>query len=262
MCCLTVHITAAFVLFSAEACAQSAPAPKPPEFDVASIRPGRPTAGDAIICEGGRLTVYIYDYTLRTLNQMAWRVRDVQVIGGPSWMDSDSFYIAAKGDPSATDDQCRAMLQTLLKDRFRLALHNDQKELPVYALVVSAGGPKFHESDAGVAPNIVTGKGRLSVQKVSMANVARVLPSSLDHPVLDKTGLTGRYTFTLEWDSDEEPPAGVADAGALAIPGLPRKCSPFQSDRNEAWAEAGDSEGCAERYRDRSCGAGLRRINC
>ena len=102
---------------------------KPPAFEVASVRLGQPALGDAVFCEGGRLTVY--NYTLRTLIQIAWHVRDIQVLGGPAWMDSQGYYIAAKGDPSATDDQCRAMLQTLLEERFALALHHDLRDLPV-----------------------------------------------------------------------------------------------------------------------------------
>jgi uncharacterized protein (TIGR03435 family) len=193
----------------------SQPPPKRPAFEVASVRLGQPAAGDAVFCEGGRLTVY--NYTLRTLIQMAWHVRDIQVLGGPAWMDSQAYYIAAKGDPSATDDQCRAMLQTLLEERFALVLHHDLRDLPVYALVLVPNGPKFHESEVGVPPNIATAKGSLSVQKVSMANVARVLSSTLDRPVLDKTGLGGRYTFRLEWDADENQPTA---AGDVHIPNL------------------------------------------
>jgi uncharacterized protein (TIGR03435 family) len=74
------------------------------------------------------------------------------------------------------------------------------KELPVYMLLVSEGGPKLRESEASDQPNIAAAKGRLDVRKVSMANIARVLSLSLDQPVLDKTSLMGRYTFHLEWD--------------------------------------------------------------
>src|SRR6185312_1306994 len=79
------------------------PVSKPPEFEVASVRPGQPgTGGAAILCEAGRLTVP--NFTLRTLIQMAWHVPDLQIIGGPGWMDTEGFYISAKGDASATDD--------------------------------------------------------------------------------------------------------------------------------------------------------------
>jgi uncharacterized protein (TIGR03435 family) len=79
-------------------------------------------------------------------------------------------------------------------------MHHEMRELPVYAMVVSEGGSKLRESDPATQGNIAVAKGRLDVRKVSMANVARVLSLSLDQPVLDKTSLTGRYTFHLEWD--------------------------------------------------------------
>jgi uncharacterized protein (TIGR03435 family) len=197
---MTVRLAGSAILMAGLAFPQRAPVS--PAFDVASVRPGQPVAGDAIFCESGRLTVY--NFTLKALIQMAWRVRDVEVIGGPAWIDSATFYIAAKGDPAATDEECRVMVQGLLKDRFGLEMHNEMKELPVYAVTVSDGGPKFRESEANVQPNIAAGKGRLDVRKVSMANVARVLSLSLGQSILDKTNLTGRYTFHLEWDTDTE----------------------------------------------------------
>jgi uncharacterized protein (TIGR03435 family) len=86
-------------------------------------------------------------------------------------------------------------------------MRNKMKELPAYGLVVSEGGPKFRESEPDAPHNIAAAKGRLNVEKVSMPNVARVLSLSLDRPVLDRTGLTGRYTFRLEWDPEDDPAA-------------------------------------------------------
>ena len=77
------------------------------------------------------------------------------------------------------------------------------KKFPVYALVVPESGPKLRESAPGVWANIAAAKGSLWVEKVSMANVARVLSLSLNQSILDKTGLTGRYSFRLEWDPGE-----------------------------------------------------------
>ena len=84
-------------------------------------------------------------------------------------------------------------------------MHHEMRELPVYAMVVSDGGLKVTESDPATRGNIAAAKGRLDVRKVSMANVARVLSLSLNQPVLDKTSLTGRYTFHLEWDVEGDP---------------------------------------------------------
>jgi uncharacterized protein (TIGR03435 family) len=84
-------------------------------------------------------------------------------------------------------------------------MHHEMRELPVYAMVVSDGGSKLRESDPATQGNIAVARGRLDVRKVSMANVARVLSLSLNQPVLDKTSLTGRYTFHLEWDAEGDP---------------------------------------------------------
>jgi uncharacterized protein (TIGR03435 family) len=79
-------------------------------------------------------------------------------------------------------------------------MHTQSRVLPAYSLIVSDGGPKFRESDPATPHHIAAAKGRLIVQKVSMSNIARVLTLSLDRLVLDRTGLTGRYTFHLDWD--------------------------------------------------------------
>ncbi len=84
-------------------------------------------------------------------------------------------------------------------------MRHEMRELPVYAMVVSEGGSKLRESDPATQGNIAIAKGRLDVRKISMANVARVLSLSLDKLVLDKTSLTGRYTFHLEWAVEEDP---------------------------------------------------------
>src|SRR6185437_16526546 len=79
-------------------------------------------------------------------------------------------------------------------------MHHQISERPAYSLIISEGGPKFRESDPATPHTIAAAKGRLIVQKVSMPNIARELSLSLDRLVLDRTGLTGRYTFRLEWD--------------------------------------------------------------
>jgi len=169
-----------------------------PKFEVASVRPSQPgVSGTYVLCESGRLTVY-HD-TLKSLIQLAWHLRDVQLVGGPGWIESDEFYIAAKGDPAASVDQCRAMVQALLMDRFKLAVHREMRQLPAYGLVVDPKGPKFHESEASTRPDMTGGPGQMKARRISIAILAQSLSRLLDRPVLDLTGLTGRYDFELEW---------------------------------------------------------------
>jgi uncharacterized protein (TIGR03435 family) len=92
-------------------------------------------------------------------------------------------------------------------------MYHQSSELPAYRLIISEGGPKFRESDPATPHNIAAAKGRLIVQKVSMPNIARVLTLSLDRLVLDRTGLSGRYTFRLEWDPE---PSTTFDFRALS----------------------------------------------
>ncbi len=183
-----------------------------PKFDVASIRKSRPDLHyDALFCENGRYTRG--GDTLKALVQFAWRLRDFQVIGGPGWIDSDQFFIEAKGDPAATPEQCLAMMQSLLEDRFRLAAHKEMRQLPIYSLVVAPGGPKFHESDAATRPGFQGADGHLRAQKVSMAILVQLLSRSIG-PVEDRTGLTSRYDFTLDWTPENTP---VIDATGPSI---------------------------------------------
>jgi uncharacterized protein (TIGR03435 family) len=193
------------------------PVAAPPAFEVASIRLSEPRlTGTNILCESGRFRVYAA--TLKSLIKLAWRVRDVQVLGGPGWVETTQYYVSAQAGQSVPDVQCEVMLQTLLTDRFKLSLRRDSRELPVYALVVDRGGPKFHESEASVRVNLSGSRGKLNAQKIGMGNLARFLSGEMDLPVLDRTGLTGRYSFTLEWTPEGQPgPDGVAAQAADSL---------------------------------------------
>src|SRR5262245_9693383 len=118
-----------------------AQAPKEPSFDVAAIKPSANTEvfSFSMVQPGGR---YIgQNMSLRLLIKTAYGVHDSQIIGGPSWIDSDRWDINAKaeGYPNATTfrDQARLMVRPLLTDRFKLVLHHERRELPVYALVLA-----------------------------------------------------------------------------------------------------------------------------
>ena len=164
------------------------------------------------MAENGRLAVR--GFTVKALVQLGWHVRDVQVSGGPQWSGEDGYDITAKGDPSATDDQLRQMVQALLTERFQLVFHREMRELPVYAMVLGKGGTKLHESDVTERPGTNIGAGLISAQKIRMSILAQLLSSRLDRPVLDQTGLTARYDFKLEWIPDDGPdtpsPANLA----------------------------------------------------
>ena len=91
----------------------------------------------------------VKDATLLDLIATAYNVPRDRVQGGPTWLDSDRYDIIAKADANATPDQLKRMLGPLLADRFKLQFHRETRELPVYALTVLKGGPKFKEGDGG-----------------------------------------------------------------------------------------------------------------
>src|SRR6266567_5912341 len=84
---------------------------------------------------------------LRQIIGLAYAIQRVRVQGGPSWLDTEQYVIAAKAESAdASWDQVRTMLQTLLADRFKLAVHRETKELDVYSLAVGKNGPKLQEA--------------------------------------------------------------------------------------------------------------------
>jgi uncharacterized protein (TIGR03435 family) len=124
------------------------------------------------------------------------------VTGGPAWINSDSFNIEAKAERSnITEAELRAMMQTLLIDRFGLQLHREQRQVGGLALVVAEGGPRLSpSSDNGSSvPAGRMGGSPMIARNVSMSGLARVLAVRLRRPVVDATNLRGRYNFTLTW---------------------------------------------------------------
>jgi len=134
-----------------------------PEFEVASIKPAAPDARGMFIrpTPGGR--VNITNMTLKELIVIAWRIQPFQISGGPAWLDSVHYDIAAKSEDSSKPSEMPLMLQSLLKDRFQLTLHRETKELPIYALVMAKKdgklGPRLTESKEGGCTPLDPSKG-------------------------------------------------------------------------------------------------------
>jgi uncharacterized protein (TIGR03435 family) len=189
-----------------------------PEFEVASVKP---VAGEVPNHPVGlRIhhgTLNVDDGRLRQIIGLAYGIQRVNVQGGPNWLDTEKYNIVAKaGSVDASPEQIKAMLQTLLAERFKLVLHRETKELPVYTLLVGKNGSKLQEAkeeEKGSSSVTPTPRGlQMIYQKVAMPLLINTLANMLGSPVLDRTGLTGRYDFTLEWspDSFQRPGNGVA----------------------------------------------------
>jgi uncharacterized protein (TIGR03435 family) len=168
-------------------------------FDVASIHTVRTT-----VEEGGRdkiehtvNTLTMRNVTLSTCVQWAYNVKQYQVTG-PAWITLERYDIIAKAE-AAPEAQLRLMLQTLLADRFALAFHRDKKEMPVFVLLLGKGGHKLHATTEEGEGLLNTSKGAaVTAKHVSMSQYAGLLSGPLRMPVLDMTGLEGRYDFTVD----------------------------------------------------------------
>jgi bla regulator protein blaR1 len=208
---------------------------KVPAFEVASIKPNKSATGMSLL----RTTPVGFsasNVSLKAVIQHAYGVEENQILGAPGWLGSERFDIEAKVSSSDTDalhnlnpDQRKLMLQPLLADRFQLKVHTEARDLPVLVLVVAKGGPKLHEAkpgdtypnglkgfDGGGGPGMMLGKpGQLTAQGVDLSSVAKQLSMQLGRTVEDKTGLTGKYDFTLKWtpDRDPSPMPGGPEAG-------------------------------------------------
>jgi uncharacterized protein (TIGR03435 family) len=194
-----------------------------PAFEVATIKPTQPGVVGTVITIKGR-QLFTINTSLHYLIAFAYDVQGRQIIGAPSWAENDKFDIVGQPDTDGQPNvrQMKVMFQKLLADRFKLAFHRDKRELPVYAITVVKGGPKLTKSQGD--PNGLPGIGfpRLGVMPAINANlgeVANVLQSVvLDRPVIDQTGITGRFDFTLTWTPDDFQFPGVQRSPAIVDP--------------------------------------------
>jgi uncharacterized protein (TIGR03435 family) len=187
----------------------------PATFEVATIKPSDPNAQGKLFTVKGRLVLTI-NTSLSDLMTFAYGVHAQQIVGGPPWMQTDRYDVT--GQPEApgvpNQDQLRAMIRGLMADRFKLAFHRETRELSVYAIVVRGGGPpKLTRNDSnpkGLPSLLFRGLGVLPAMNATMGDLAGVLQTAvLDRPVVDRTGLEGRYDFTLTWTPDETQFAGL-----------------------------------------------------
>lgn len=192
-----------------------------PSFDVAAITLSDPSNGSSgFLVDGRRVTVL--NETIESMMVFAYGVQKTQLAGAPSWFTTDHYDVHgvpdAPGEP--TFDQFKGMVRKLLADRYQLRMHGDQRELLVYALRVAKSGPKLQKTAS--APNSnpdQTGNGgRLNDWRFtneSMPEFAQFLQFVMDRPVVDQTGVTGKYDFRLKWAPNQ-----VLEHDPDAAPGI------------------------------------------
>jgi uncharacterized protein (TIGR03435 family) len=205
---------------AAVAHAQTA-APQSPAFDVASIRASQ--GGDGRGGRGGpnflrgpiQITpdsVIARAATLRAVIAWANAAKEFQV-SGPDWLGSERFDIVAKAGGQSTEDQLRAMMRTLLADRFKLVLHQAAKEMQVYALVAGKGGSKLVESTSEGESEIEPDRNRMQITilRTPISQLTDLLYNVLRTPIIDETGLKGKYDLNVN----------VAKYAAMSADGAP-----------------------------------------
>lgn len=237
------RVTFVTTLLVAACLAHSQTIDKSLTFEAASVKPAVPPTPDGrgmIMIQGpsggpgtkdpGR--IHYPFMTMKSLLTNAFDVKNFQIVG-PSWLDTERFDITATMPPNTTKEQFRAMLQNLLAERFKLTIHRDSKELPMYSLTVAKSGPKMKESAAvatskddvdqpppplpshpkiggdgfpilpprpagsPIATIMMNGRARLIAQQNTMQELADRLTGLTNRPVTDATALKAKYDFTL-----------------------------------------------------------------
>ena len=201
-------------------------------YEVASIKPEK--TGSMMFRILNTPDGFSATTTVQMLIRVAYGIEDNQISGAPGWVSSEKYDVEAKMDEVTADKVKKLgeaqreparqhMLQTLLADRFKLTVHRETKELPMYSLVVAKGGSKLKEAKpddtypngikgldgrpAPVGSHLMRmGRGELTAQSLGMEQVAHLLTQQTGRTVVDNTGLKGNYDFTLHWTPDQSTP--------------------------------------------------------
>ena len=157
-------------------------------------------------------TVTMRNVNLPFLIVWSHKISPYQITGATGW-NSEHYDIVAKAAGPAKADEMRVMMQALLAERFKLASHRETKDVSAYALVEAKGGHKLQEADEADGPGInpIPGKMALAGKGTGLAEFAAFISDPLRAPVIDMTGLKGRYDFTF--DITQFVPRGPRQAG-------------------------------------------------
>jgi uncharacterized protein (TIGR03435 family) len=234
-------------------------APASPAFDVVSIKQNTQGVGGPTmlgIQPGGRFTAT--NVPAIVLIRDAYQIQNFQLVGAPPWLTTDRFDISAKApagidvqrpnpDPHAPPGPMQLMMRALLADRFKLRVHNESRNQPIYTLVIARKdgrlGPKLTKSATDCAAAMARGRsdappqmpafgqpmtcgmrmgpGTFSAGSATLAQVASSLSTVVNRTVVDRTGLAGNFDVDLTYTPDQMPAArGLAPPGAPAPPAI------------------------------------------
>lgn len=227
LCCF------AMTWFLAGAPAQTVTSPM--KFEVASIKPADPHFTGVSASRDAGEGLDVRNISVRNLITLAYSLRDFQLKGGPSWIDSESYDVIAKA-PGATDiaqesidrrktrfERVQERLRSLLADRFGLVVHRESRDQPVYFLTIAKNGTKLVAVPSpNGPPRKEEGRGRSQGFAVPIEMLVATLSNAAHLTVIDRTGMTGRFDYALKWDPSSaflsaNPDAPPPDASALTL---------------------------------------------
>jgi uncharacterized protein (TIGR03435 family) len=197
-------------------------APGHPSFEVASVKAAQRSAprGSRVSVQGDRVSYN--NTTLKNVLARAYQVKWYQVTG-PAWISTERYDILAKAPDNTPKDQIPLMLQGLLAERFKLTLHREMKEMPVYALMTGKAVLQLQKAEhGGEEPASFEMKdSHREAKNMSLAQLADMLSLMLARPVLDVTGVSGYYDFAFDYSMEEMGGMAATDAGAGATNSAP-----------------------------------------
>ncbi len=186
-----------------------------PDWEVATVKASDPNEmrGQHIRMQGRQ--VMLLDTTVEQFLLLGYGVQQSQLAGEPEWAKTARWDVNGVSDVEGQPSwrQLQGMIRKILAERFGLQLHHEQREMGVFALTVAKGGPKLiantsdpngwmDQQNGGTSSRHVE-----ALKNASMADLALILQFHVDRPVVDQTGLKGRYDFKLQWALDDGQPA-------------------------------------------------------
>jgi len=187
------------------AAAISGPAQPATAFEVASVKVSPPRVGKAgyTSLDADAAMVRYTNVTLEMLVAIAYRFDSNRILSGPAWLTTESYDLAAKLPPDASKDRVPEMLQTLLAERFKLAVHRQSREQRVYFLVAAKNGTRLKraQEDGGQSQMM---RGDIRGPAMSMSALAGMLSRFAGLEVVDKTGLSGTFSIHLRWTPEDQ----------------------------------------------------------
>ncbi|MGO4214074.1 TIGR03435 family protein [Terriglobus sp. 2YAB30_2] len=190
-------------------------------YEVATVKLSNPyMVGGGFRVRGRRLESV--NTSLGELILFAYELQRSQLLGTPSWAETEKFdaTMLYRGEGIPGDPQCKAMIRQLLGERFGLRFHREEKELPIFALVLGQNGPKLRRSDGG--PDSLpalhfSARGNFQASNARVSDLAQELQRTvLNRPVIDRTGLEGRWDFSLAWTPNETQFGGHSDGPPIS----------------------------------------------